>query len=174
MIDILIVILLVLFVARSLRGGLNGELYGTMGWLAAILISLTMTETLESILAESFPQLEAISPYLSFILILIFIRALTVWVVKLVEGLEKGPAAVITRVVSSVLGFFKGMFFISVFLLIVTRTTIQANIESYTESSILYPFVKPFSIQVVHTVTEHVPNVETILQNLSERRTQGA
>ncbi len=174
MLDILIVIILVLFVARSIRGGMKGELYGTIGWLVAIVISLAMTDPVSAILGSSFPQLADISPYLSFIVLLIFVRAFIQWLVKLIPEKTSGPLRAVLLVASSALGFFKGLFFISVFFLVLTRTSIQANIEQYTSQSRLYPNVKQFSVEVVQLVTEHVPNIRGIMDRLGERRTRAA
>ncbi len=168
--DVLIVIILVLFVARSIRGGMDGELFGTMGWLTAIVISMAMTDPVAEILASSFPEVAEVSPYLSFIVLLTLVRLFIRWLVKLVPEEKKGPFSILLRLASAGLGFFKGLFFTSVLFLVLTRTPVQANIEQYTTDSRLYSNVKQFSVQVVHVVTENVPNIEALMERISERR----
>ena len=118
------------------------------------------------IINQYVPQLNQLSPYLSFIIIVTVLRLLFGAIVKLIPDALSGPISVVLKIVATIFGFLKGAFFISVVLLLLTKTDVQAMIDQYADGSVFYPPLLNFSKQIVELTTEHVPNLEKILEKL--------
>ena len=168
LVDLGIVVILALFIVRSLRSSLASELTGAIGWLVAILAAIGFSDPIGNLLATYVPSFKELTPYLSFLAIVILLRLLFGFFGKLIPEEPKGPVAIILKVVAALFGFFKGAFFISVVLLLIsTSSSLQSTLDGYTGSSLIYPHIKTFSLSVVSAVTEYVPNVEALLKRLS-------
>ena len=166
-IDLVIVVILLLFCVRSYRAGMTGELMGAMGWIVAIVAAIGFSEPIGNMMSDKFEQFRELGPYVSFLIIVLILRLLFMAIVKLIPDSFKGPTAIILNIFASALGFFKGAFFVSVVLLLLSRTNVQPTIENYAQGGVLYPHLRDFSIDVVVFSTEKIPNVEAILQALS-------
>ncbi|MBN1480965.1 CvpA family protein [candidate division KSB1 bacterium] len=166
-VDLVIVIVLVLFCVRSFKAGVKGELLGAIGWIVAVIAAIGLCTPIGDVLSDKLPQIAQLSPYVSFLIIVIFFRLLIMGLIKLIPEAPKGATAVIFNILAGVLGFFKGAFFLSVVLLLISTTDFQPTIESYAEGGAVYAQIKDFAVYVVNFVVEKVPNVETILHGLS-------
>ena len=168
LVDLGIILILALFIVRSLRSPLASELTGAIGWLFAILAAIGFSDPIGNMLATYVPSFKELTPYLSFLAIVIILRLLLGFLGKLVPEEPKGAVGAILKVIAALFGFFKGAFFISVVLLMIsTSSGLQSKVDGYTGSSFVYPHIKTFSLSVVNAVTEHVPNVEALLKRLS-------
>ncbi len=165
--DIAILVVLVLFCLRSFRGGVQGEMMGAMGWILAILIAVAFSDAIGDAIAEKLPQFASISPFAAFTIILIGVRLLIGWALKLIPEVLKAPVDLALKVVSVAFGFIKGAFFISVLLLLLSSSSMQAKLDDQINGSRLYKPITNFSKEVVRIVTEKVPNVADILKNLA-------
>lgn len=166
LVDVVIIVILALFCVRSLRAGIANELTGAMGWFMAILAAIGFSDPIGAALAQYIPSMAELTPYLSFLVILILLRLLFGFLGKLVPAEPKGFVVVLLNISAGAFGFFKGAFFVSVILLMISTSSLQTKVDAYTGSSLVYPHIKLFSLKVVDTITEHVPNVEALLRRL--------
>ena len=165
-VDLVLVIILFLFCVRSFRAGIRGELLGAIGWLVAIVAAIGSSESIGNLLSKNWQQLAELSPYLSFIIIVAVLRLFFLGIVKLLPETVKGLGGVILNLTASALGFFKGAFFISVVLLLLSGRGLQSSLDKYTQDAILYPHIKDFARQVVLITTDKIPNVKDVLDAL--------
>lgn len=161
--DLAIVLILVLFCVRSFRGGLQGELLGAVGWILAILIAISFSTFLGSMITDQLPQFAVISNAVAFLFILVVLRFLIGWMVKLFPETSKGFSDVLFKVLSVAAGFFKGAFFTSVFLLLISHSSLQTKLDGQIGKSTLYSPMTDFSKYVVRIIVDKVPNVESIV-----------
>lgn len=167
LVDIVIILILALFCVRSLRTSVASELTGAIGWFVAILAAIGFSDPVGALFAKSVPSLKELSPYLSFLAIVIILRLLFGFLGKLIPEEPKGAVNIILKIIAAAFGFFKGAFFISVILLMISTSSLQSKVDQYTGSSFVYPHIKVFSLKVVTVITEHVPNVEALLKRLT-------
>jgi len=172
--DLVIVLVLVLFCVRSFRGGLQGELLGVVGWLLAILVAISSNTMIGDAIASRVPQLAAISYLVAFALVLIGIRFAIGAMVKAFPESSKGAMPVVSRILAVAAGFFKGAFFISVFLLLLSQSSMQAKLEKQIGESTLYHPLADFSRQVVRIIVDKVPNVKNILDKTAINKEKNA
>ncbi|MBN1465305.1 CvpA family protein [candidate division KSB1 bacterium] len=165
-VDLIIVVILFFFCIRSFRAGIRGELLGAIGWLIAIIVAIGFSESIGGMLFKQSEGLGELGPYLSFILIIGVMRLLFMGIVKFLPETLKGAMGVLLNVAASALGFFKGAFFMSVILLLLSRTDLDSAMNKYTQDAMLYPHIKDFSRQVVHLTSEKIPNVKDVLEAL--------
>ena len=168
--DLIIVLILVLFCVRSFRGGIRGELLGAVGWIIAVFIAIGLSKTLGSMITAKLPQFSVISSTVAFIAVLIGLRLVIGWMVKLFPESSKGFSGVLLNVTSVAAGFFKGAFFTSVFLLLLSQTAFLTQMDSQVSSSTLYGPLTAFSKQVVRVATEKVPNVKSVLDRTAANK----
>lgn len=164
-VDLIIVIILFFFCIRSYRAGVQGELMGAIGWLIALVVAIGFSESIGNMLFKNAAGFKDLSPYLTFILIIGAMRLLFMGIVKFLPE-TKGGMGVLLNVTASALGFFKGAFFLSVILLLLSRTDLQSAMDKYTQDAVLYPHIKDFSRQVVKRTSERIPNVKDVLEAL--------
>ena len=143
-----------------------GELMGAFGWIVAIVAAIGLSEPIGNMISTYLKQFQELSPYLSFFIIVILLRLLFMGIVKLIPDVLKGPMSIVLNIAASAFGFFKGAFFTSVVLLLLSRTSVQSTIDKYAQGGVLYPHIKDFSKQVVEISTEKIPNVKDVLQAL--------
>lgn len=172
--DLSIVLVLVLFCVRSFRGGLQGELLGAVGWLLAILVAVSFSDRIGDAIAGKVPQLAAVSFFVAFTIVLIGIRFAVGAIVKSFPENSKGVMSVLSMIIAVAAGFFKGAFFTSVFLLLMSQSSMQAKLEKQISESTLYHPLADFSKQVVRIVTDKVPNVKNILDKTTGRKEKNA
>lgn len=166
-IDLVIVIVLVLFCVRSIKVGVKGELVGAIGFIFALIAALWLYKPVADALAKKIPQFEQLAPYISFLVMVVLLRLLIMAVIKQIPESIKGGSALSLNLLAGAIGFFKGAFFMSVVLLLLSKTDFQSAIDSYAEGSATYPHLKNFAIVIVEFVVNTVPNVESILQKLT-------
>jgi len=172
--DLAIVLVLVLFCVRSFIGGIQGELLGATGWILAILIAISFSEIFGNIIADKVPQIAVFSSIAAFAFVLLILRLLIGWMVKLAPDSEKGSSNLLLRLVSVAMGFFKGAFFTSVFLLLLSQSALQPKLYDEIKDSSLYKPISDFSKHVVRIVTAKVPNVKPLLDRSAGADEQAA
>jgi uncharacterized membrane protein required for colicin V production len=170
--DLAIVLILVLFCVRSFRGGIQGELLGAVGWILTVLVAISFSDKLGGLITEKLPQFAVISSSVAFIFVLVCLRLIIGWSIKLFPETSTGFADVIFKIVSVAAGFFKGAFFTSVFLLLLSQSTFQSKIDSQIGQSTLYSPLSDFSKIFVRFVTEKVPNVKPLLDRSAANKNE--
>jgi uncharacterized membrane protein required for colicin V production len=166
-IDAAVAIILIIFGIRSFRSGLEGELNGAFGWFVAIVAAIGFSEPLGNLLAGKVPSLSELGPYLSFLVIILILRLLFGFLIKLLPDEPKGLIGIALNVSAVALGFLKGVFFVGVILLLLSTKGFATTLEPYTKDSILLPHLKNFAVFVVGFITKNVPNVKELLDRLS-------
>ncbi len=168
--DAAILLILVLFCLRSFRGGVQGEMLGAMGWIIAVLIAVGFSDKIGAMISGKIPAFETLSPYAAFAVILVGVRLLIGWALKLIPDALKAPIDIALKILSVAFGFIKGAFFISVLLLLLSNSSWQNKLKKQTDESRLYKPMTDFSKEVVKIVTENVPNMEDILKKLAANK----
>lgn len=164
-VDGAILFFLFLFAFRSYRERLSGEIAGAGGWILTILLAFALTDIAAAILNQFFKSsdLKTISSYLAFLLVLVGVRALLMWAAQILPSDKSG---LIANGIPILFGLFKGAFFISVFLLMISSTTLQSRIKSYGSGAVIYPRIINFAPLVVRSIIHTVPNVDSMMRRL--------
>jgi len=167
--DVIIGFTLLLFAYRSYRGGLQGEIYGAMGWLLTILLAIALSDPVASIITQISPrpELAKISQYLAFLIVILLTRALSSWIVRIIPNAQQGKPGLIMTLLAIASGAFKGAFIVSVILLFISRSSLHGSLEAKSSGSMLYAPTLKFSNSVVKFILRAVPDVDQILQRLS-------
>lgn len=165
-----ILLVLLFFAVRSYRSRLQGEISGATGWILTILLAFGLTDVIAAVINQFFKnnELTTISSYLAFILILIFVRALSTWIVRVVPDNGGGKSGFFLTTLTVCSGLFKGAFFTSIVLLMLSTSSLQTKVDAYTPGAILYPHMRNFSRTVVRAVTRYVPNVDKVMRRLTD------
>lgn len=167
--DVIIGFTVLIFVYRSYRGGLSGEVYGAMGWLLTILIAISLSDPVASVINQvsTRPELEKISQYLAFLIVVLLMRALASWIIRIIPNAQQGKPGLIMTLLAILSGALKGAFIISVTLLFLSRSSLHSSLEANSSESRLYAPILGFSNSVVQFVIKIVPDVDQILKRLS-------
>jgi len=121
-------------------------------------------------IANKAPQIASISLFVAFTIVLIGIRFTIGAIVKAFPENSKGAMVALSRIIAVAAGFFKGAFFTSVFLLLLSHSSMQIKLENQIGESTLYRPLADFSKQVVRVVTEKVPNVKKVLDKSAAKK----
>jgi uncharacterized membrane protein required for colicin V production len=169
-----ILLVLLIFAVRSYRGGLPGEINGATGWILAILLAFGLTNVIAAVINQFFKSgdLTTISRYLAFLLILISVRAISAWIVRVFPDDGVGKRGFFITALTVCCGLFKGAFFTSVVLLMLSTSSLQNKVDAYTPGALLYPHMRNFSRTVVKAVTRYIPNVDNVMRKLTTRPAQ--
>jgi uncharacterized membrane protein required for colicin V production len=169
-----ILLVLLFFTVRSYRSGLQGEINGAMGWILAILLAFGLTNMIAAVINQFFKsnELTTISRYLAFLIILISVRVLSTWFVRAAPDNGGGKSGFFLSTIIVSCGLFKGAFFTSVVLLMLSTSSLQTKVDAYTPGAHLYPYMRNFSRIVVRAVTRYVPNVDNVMRKLTAHPAQ--
>ena len=132
----------------------------------AIIAAIGFSEPLGNLIADKAPSFRELGPYISFLVMILILRLLFSFLIKLLPDESKGFIGVAVNISAVALGFLKGLFFVSVILLLLSTKGFASTFEPYTKDSLLLPHLKSFAIFVVDFITENVPNVEGLLDRL--------
>ena len=110
-----------------------------------------------------------ISSVVAFILILIGLRLIIGSIAKSPQQSNKGFWYAVFQILSVASGFFKGAFFTSVLLLLISQSSLQDNLNSQIAQSTLYSPIADFSKHVVRIISDKVPNIKPLLDKTSSK-----
>lgn len=149
----------VILLYGAYRGYKNGFLMGLISLLAIVLGILGGFKLMGEgmlFLQREFNADKSVLPYLSFILIFVLIVAGVNMLGKLVKStLDRTLLGYIDQAMGAILGAFKWLFLLSVVFWLVD--SLQWNEPSWTEDSVLYPYVELFAQWLTLWISDFLP-----------------
>jgi len=165
--DVFIIVVIFLFGFKSFKNGLAYELRTATGWILSILLALRLTTPAKSLLTDYFPSLEALNAYLGFTVALVAVRLVVVLVANAIKTSEGPVLNFVNKFLSTLFGFFKGLFFTSLALILISMTPIQSSINEINDESRTYQPMRHFMRLFYETLRQSIPQFDALAQSLS-------
>ncbi len=163
--DVFIIVVIFLFSYKSHKNGLAYELRTATGWILSILLALRLTTPAKAFLTDYIPSLEAIHAYLGFALSLAAVRLIMRLFANAIKASEGPVLNFADKFLSTLFGFFKGLFFTSLALLLLSMTSIQSSINEVNDESRTYQPVQQFIQLFYETLRKTIPQFDNLAQS---------
>jgi len=159
--DVLIFIALVYFVYKGAQNGLYGELLGMTGWLVAAILSLRYGLWASRKL-ENYIQLPDLAyTVLGYAAVLLAGRLLLqILLAGLRKAMDPKTHDSLNKLLGAVIGFAKGAFLVSIFVLALSIMPLGEQVKSYEYRSNLFPHMKKFAQVILRNVVYFVPQTK--------------
>ena len=170
MFDFILIVALIFFVYKGIRRGFFEDLLGFTGWLITILLALAVGDVVAGKLYQRFPALGTIVYGIAYFLVILGTRiGLTIFVGFLQRLFKEPLQQRFNSILGAGIGFFKGLFFISVLALAFSVLPVSPRLHALAADSSLTPHVKKFSVAIVLTVARRVPKTRQIVESIMNR-----
>jgi uncharacterized membrane protein required for colicin V production len=159
--------MLIFFTYIGARKGIVDELMGWTGWVVALLIALAACDIPAAFLKKEFRWLKDFSTLIAISAILLLVRIfIQVVADKLTNMMKNEQESMANYIGGSILGFFKGLFILSVLVLTIAILPFKSKIKNLENGSVLFNHVGKFSVYIVQTVAKHVPKTRTAVNSI--------
>ena len=158
-----IIILLLLFIALSIKRGFAAELRGFTGWVIIILISLRFGALVGDYFSKHIESISTVSSYVGFIVLVIILKLIFTAAAQMFES---NDLALIDKLFSAITGLISGALLLSIVFIILSSTPVQKKVQPYVEKSVTYPYLYGFSTEFVNVLTRFVPQLDTLYERM--------
>lgn len=160
-IDIIIIIGLTYFVYRGAVQGLIGELFGATGWIIATILALRFASWAGKKVG-AFIQIPAnLVDVAGFVLVLLVVRAvIQIILMALKKSLDPKTHDATNKLLGAVIGFAKGAFLVSIFVLALSVIPLGEKMNRYEKESALFPHMAKFARVLLNSVVHFVPQTQ--------------
>jgi len=172
--DIAILALIFFFSFKSYKAGMANELMTATGWILSILIALKFATLAKTFLNSQLPNLADINGILGFIVSLVLVRFLFMAAAKVLPQGTGSKGKFVDKLLSTVFGFLKGLFFASLIVMIMAEASLFQSLQIDTDESITYEPVKNFLPLVYQSLQSNIPEFKTMTKDIEKGAEQAS
>lgn len=159
--DVVIFITLCYFVYRGAQAGLIGELLGITGWLLAGLLALRFGGWAANRINGYIHLSATAADVAGFVAVLLVVRVLLqLLLVGFKKTVDPKTHDAMNKLLGAVIGFIKGAFLVSVFVLAISIMPLGEKVKAYENRSALFPHMKKFAQLLLYRVVHFVPQTQ--------------
>lgn len=160
-IDVIIIICLTYFVYRGAVQGLIGELLGATGWIVATIMALRFGAWAGKKIG-AYVQLPAgLIDAVGFVVVLLVVRVfIQIVLMGLRKTLDPKTHDATNKLLGAVIGFVKGAFLVSIFVLALSVIPLGEKMNRYEKESTLFPHMAKFARVLLSRVIHFVPQTQ--------------
>lgn len=160
-IDVIIIICLTYFVYRGAVQGLIGELLGVTGWILATILALRFGGWAGKKISAYVQLPVSMVDIAGFVAVLLVMRVLIqILLMGLRKSLDPKTHDAANKLLGAVIGFVKGAFLVSIFVLALSVMPLGEKMKRYEKESALFPHMTKFSRALLYRVIYFVPQTK--------------
>jgi membrane protein required for colicin V production len=160
-IDVIIIICLTYFVYRGAVQGLIGELLGATGWIMATVLALRFGGWAGKKIVAYIQIPANLVDIAGFVVMLLVVRAfIQIVLMGLRKSLDPKTHDATNKLLGAVIGFIKGAFLVSIFVLALSVIPLGEKMSRYEKESALFPHMAKFARALLSRVVHFVPQTQ--------------
>ncbi|MCA6074429.1 CvpA family protein [Fulvivirga sedimenti] len=164
--DIVLLVPLIVGAYSGFREGFLHELFSILAFIIGLLAAFKLLHVGIELLRDNFNLDGAWLPLISFVGIFIVVLILTKWVGKALKSVVHAtPLGAVDKLAGAVLALFKFALGVSVVLWVLDTFGISLP-ETWTEGSLLYPYLRPMSEELMSWIAVVLPFANDLFDSL--------
>lgn len=167
--DIIILIPVLFGAYKGFKKGLLMELVSLVALLLATLLSFKLLDKGIDVLANYIDKNQTFVPYLAFVLIFVLVLFLVTYIGKATKKfLDVTLIGKLDDLAGGILGALKWAFAFSVLLWLSQSAGINPP-ESYTNGTIIYPYLIVYGPQIIDFFSALLPQASSLIESIKEK-----